>query len=162
MYKIIKFLSLAICISIYVFILSCSSANIKKDNTGTHIYNLGKASEYDILQTIPRIIRKYKFQVLHNYDTGSYHTYESEWKNRYPFEDERKIDILEGRMKIIMRTRKTQDKLEYVQLEVNNMVRIPDAPDWINAPMSKMVKKDLDRMITELKHEFDEGRLRRK
>lgn len=123
---------------------------------------MGKASEYDILQTIPRIIRKYKFQVLHNYDTGLYHTYESEWKNHYPFEDEQEIDILEGRMKIIMRTRKTQDKLEYVQLEVNNMVRIPDAPDWINAPMSKMVKKNLDKMITELKNEFDEGRLRRK
>ncbi len=141
---------------------ACSSSSIRKDNTGVYIYNMGRASEYDVLRTIPRILNKFHFYVLHNYNTGAYRTYETEWKSRYPFEDEQEINILEGRMKINIRTRKTSNKLEYVRFEVNNMVKIPQAPDWINAPMTKMVKKDIDRMLNELKNEFDEGRLIRK
>jgi hypothetical protein len=48
MHKIIRFLTIVIYIIIYVFMSACSSSSIRKDNTGVYIYNMGRASEYDV------------------------------------------------------------------------------------------------------------------
>jgi hypothetical protein len=140
-------------------VLSCTRATRTTQQTGTSIYNLGKASEFDIFNTIPRILRKYQYDVLHEYDTGSYQTIETEWKIRYPLEDEQEVGITDGKLRLFFRMRKTMDQLFYVRLEVQNMIKTPDTNDWFYAPMSDDLEYQIREMVEDLEQEFDEGRL---
>jgi len=151
---------------ICLLLLTCSlliyCAGTQPPGAGTSkVVNLGKASEYDIYNTIPRLLRKYHYEILHGYDTGAYQSIETEWKTRYPLEDERQVGIMDGKIKLHFRIRKTVDQLYYVRLEIENMIKTPDAQDYFISPMSKMLKTETYRMVDELKQEFDEGRLTR-
>lgn len=125
------------------------------------IYNLGKATEYDINQTIPRTLRKYQFQILDQYDTGGYYTIETDWKNRYPLQDEKEKGITEGRMRLFFRLRKISDNQSYVKLEVENMVKSTEDQVWFSSKLEGQIKTEIEKMVEELTREFAESRLRR-
>lgn len=144
---------------ICIMITDCGRATRSGQETGSKVYNLGKASEFDIYNTIPRLLRKYQFNVLHDYNTGAYQTIETEWKMRYPLEDEEEVGIVDGKIRLFFRMRKTMDQLYYVRMEAQNMVRTSDSGGWFNSAMSNMMKQRIDKMADELEREFEEGRL---
>jgi hypothetical protein len=151
----------AMIILLFFLVLFACSGSHGPQEINSKVYNLGKASEFDMYQTIPRLMRKYQYDVLHDYDTGAYQSIDTEWKMRYPMDDEEEVGITEGKTRLFFRIRKTMDQLYYVRMEVQNMVKTSDTRDWFHAPMSKDVEREITRMADELKREFDEGRLTR-
>jgi len=144
-----------------ILLSHCSlSKGLQKYESGK-LYNLGKATEYDVNQTIPRTLRKYQFQILDQYDTGGYFTIETDWKQRYPMQDELEKGITEGKMRLFIRMRKTSDNLSYVQLEVENMIKTIEDKNWFTAVPEDDVRMEVERMVEELTSEFAESRLRR-
>ena len=77
-------------IIIFSITLSCAAGRLPQQSS-SKVINLGKASEYDIYNTIPRLLRKYHYEILHGYDTGAYQSIETEWKTRFPMGDEREV-----------------------------------------------------------------------
>lgn len=143
------------------FLNHCStSIGLKKYDSGK-IFNLGKATQYDINQTIPRILRKFQFQILDQYDTGGYYTIETDWKHRYPMQDEQEIGIIEGKIRLFIRMRKISDNLSYVQLEVENMIKTTEDRAWFNSKPEEQIENEIERIVEELKFEFAESRVRR-
>lgn len=149
-------------IIVFILFLSNSCTPILTQKGGIKSYNLGKASTYDLSENLPRLLRKYQFEIYKTSGSESYNTIETEWKTRYPFNDELEKNITEGRLKLIFRIRKTADNKSFVQVEVENMVMISNSNDWVSYPMTKMAEKDIKRFINEIKMIFDEGRIRRK
>jgi hypothetical protein len=140
---------------------NCSTLNGLKTKSTGKIYNLGKATEYDINQTIPRTLRKYQFQILNQYDTGGYFTIETDWKHRYPMQDEKEIGIIEGKIRLFIRMRKISNNLSFVQLEVENMIKTTEDRTWFNSTLEEQIEDEIERMVEELTREFSESRLRR-
>ncbi len=103
---------------------------------------------------------KFQFQLKENYSYGNYTSVETEWKTRYPKEDEIEKGVREGRIRIIFRIRKTSDNLNIVHMEVENQIKIDGGAPWLNDPLSGLVEKDIKRLYIELKQEFAERRLR--
>jgi hypothetical protein len=139
---------------------SCGGSRIAQEKN-VKVYNLGKASEFDVYQTIPRILRKYQYDVMHDYGTGAYQSIDTEWKMRYPLDDELEVGITEGRTRLFFRIRKTMERMFYVRMEIQNMVKTGDTVEWFHAPMSKDLEREINRMVDDLEQEFDEGRLTR-
>lgn len=75
-------------------------------------------------------------------------------------EDELEVGIREGRLRMFIRVRKTSDELNYVQIEVENMVKVEDYAYWVGDEMTEDVEREVRRFIEELRQEFEEGRLR--
>ena len=160
LYKMTKICNILILLSFLVLLFHCSiSKGLHKYETGK-LYNLGKATEYDINQTIPRTLRKYQFQILDQYDTGGYYTIETDWKQRYPMHDEVEKGIIEGKMRLFIRMRKIADNLSYVQLEVENMIMTSEDRSWFNSIPEGEIKEEVERMVEELTREFAESRFR--
>jgi len=159
--KIIKICRFILLLSFAILLYNCSiSRGLNKYETGK-IYNLGKATEYDVNQTIPRTLRKFQFQILDQYNTGGYFTIQTDWKQRYPMQDELDKGIIEGKMRLFIRLRKISDNLSYCQLEVENMIMTSEDRNWFNSVPEGELKDEVDRMVEELTREFAESRLRR-
>jgi len=145
---------------IILMLLLSSCSSILVDKSGIKNYNLGKASDYDISTTLPRLLRKYQYDILKTSGSSdSYKTIETEWKQRYPLQDEQSQKIKEGRTRLIFRIRKASDNLSFVQMEVENMIINPTSENWISMPMSKDLAKEIRHFATEVKRKFSEGRL---
>jgi len=152
---------LLIILPCYLLIFNCSGIKGVKEYETGNIYNLGRATDYDVNQTIPRTLRKYQFQILDQYDTGGYYTIETDWKHRYPMQDEQEVGIIEGKTRLFIRIRKVSDSKSYVQLEVENMIRTTEDRTWFNSEPEPEMKEKIERIVDELKREFAESRLRR-
>jgi hypothetical protein len=160
-FKNTKICPYLILLSFLTLLFHCSiKKGLNKYESGK-LYNLGKATEYDINQTIPRTLRKYQYQILDQYDTGGYYTIQTDWKHRYPLEDELDKGIIEGKMRLFIRMRKISDNLSYVQLEVENMIKTSEDRYWFNSIPEGKLKEKVERMVEELTREFAESRLRR-
>ena len=146
--------------TISLFTLYCSPKGSGMQS-GIKTFNTGKASDYDLQQTLPRYLRKYQFQIKQAYSSDNYSNIESEWKTRYPKEDEVEKGVREGRIKLIFRIRKTSDRLNYVQMDVKNQIKLEGSGNWLDSPMTKAVEQDIKDLLNDLKREFAEGRLRR-
>jgi len=123
-------------------------------------YNLGKLTEFDFDQTMPQILRKYQYEIYQVYETAAYRTIETEWKFRYPLKDEEDSGVIEGKIRLVFRFRELSDQTFYGRLEIENMVRTSDDPEWFISPASPLLKAELERLMEDLKDRFQENRLK--
>lgn len=87
---------------------------------------------------------------------------ETEWKSRYPFEDEIQQGVEEARTRMtlqaIPRTRVSGGSdLNVVRLFCENMVRLRDQTQWQRVPMSKSLMDYLEGFAEDLRMEFRTG-----
>ena len=120
---------------------NCISSSAIKKQGNSKTFNLGKATEYDFYQTIPRTLRKYQFQTLEEYNTGSYHTIQTDWKHRMPYVDEQEGGVLEGKVRLFIRIRKISEQSGYVRLEVENMIRTSEDQVWFYSTIEGMLEE---------------------
>jgi len=97
----IKFINTLLVIIISLLSLYCSPAAIGM-KPGKIIYSLGKARNISLYRTLPLYLMKYQFQIKETYSYGKYSSMETEWKTRYPKEDEIEKGVREGRIRIIL------------------------------------------------------------
>jgi hypothetical protein len=142
----------------------CSgSAGSDKDvRPDLYTANLGTATQLDFREKTRKMLDRYQFQVIRYEQTTDATFFETEWKMRYPFEDELQQNVEEARTRLIItatpRTRAPMGSdLHTVRLEAENQVRYRDGRDWHYLQMSEMLKAYLKEFCDKLSTEFRSG-----
>jgi hypothetical protein len=153
-----------IAISLMFVVGGCSAAGSSDRDVRPDLYtaNLGTATQLDFREKTRRMLDRYQFQVIRFEQTTDATFFETEWKLRYPFEDELQQSVEEARTRLIItatpRTRTPMGSdLHTVRFEAENQVRYRDARDWHYIQMSDMLKAYLKEFCDKLSTEFRAG-----
>lgn len=138
------------------------SADVSGSRTSTYSADLGTATAYDFRDKTGRLLARYQFSVYRFEETTDLIYLETEWKNRYPFDDEIDQGIVEARTRLIIQARPriqtpTGSDLNTVKLVAENLVRFQNSAQWQRVPMSKQLRAYLKRFVDELQTEFRTG-----
>lgn len=145
------------------FLYGCAgSASTEDSSAKSFTANLGTATVLDINQKARLLLERYQFQIVRYESTVDALYFETEWKPRYPFDDEIGQGIEETRTRIIIqatpRTRSALGSdLNTVRMEAENQVRLKNGVDWRYAEMSKMLRAYLRKFADDLSTEFRVG-----
>ncbi len=151
-----------ICVGAFVvgfFAMGCAGSSSMDGTPRAFRSNLGTATLYDFNQKTRAILAKYQFVVVRFESTTDLTFYETEWKPRYPFQDEIDQGIEEARTRITIqatpRTRAAMGSdLNTVRFEAENQVRFRNGMDWHFVEMSDMLKAYLREVADDLATEF--------
>ena len=144
MFKINSLLTVIIA---FIMLFGCSSTHKKKMNPTEFTANIGTATAYDIKTKTRRLLMRYQYEIVREEFSYDQLYFESEWRNRAPFDDEIDMGIVEGRMRItinaVPRTRSsiTGNDLNVVRVYGENMVRFQGSDEWVRLAMTNMVRK---------------------
>lgn len=146
-----------------VILLSCSSSMKKESLSTDYSANLGTATSYDFKEKTQRLLMRYQYELVRFEETSDQIYYETEWKNRTPFDDELELGIVEGRTRFTINAHPRGRigvggaDLNVVRLFGENMVRYEGSDEWLRVPMSKMLRAYFNKFAEELKLEFRTG-----
>lgn len=158
-----RFLIFAVTVLIpFVFAGCAGSASSGDGSARAFRANLGTATLYDFNQKTRAILNKYRFIVVRHESTTDLTFYETEWKSRYPFQDELDEGIEQARTRItIQATPRTRaaigGDLNTVRFEAENQVFLRGTVDWRYVEMSDMLKAFLREVSDDLATEFRAG-----
>ena len=145
-------------------LLGCASSSNTEAGANVKAYttNLGTATLYDINQKTSLILDRYQFQIIRFESSTDMTYYETEWKSRYPFEDEIDQGVQQARTRIIIQaTPRARGALgadlSTVRLQVENQVRYRDGVEWHYAAVAGMLKSYIKELIDNLTTEFRTG-----
>lgn len=138
------------------------SADVSRSRASTFSADLGTATAYDFKDKTGRMLDRYQFQLFRFEETADIIYMETDWKARYPFEDELEEGIAEARTRLIIQARpRTRNPagsdLHTVRLVAENRVRFQDSGEWQRIPMSKQLISYFKRFADELQTEFRTG-----
>jgi hypothetical protein len=113
-------------------------------------------------QKTQQYLEREQFRVLRFESTTDATFFETDWKARYPFDDEIELGVEEARTRIIItatpRSRAAMGSdMNTVRMEAENQVRYKNALDWHYVEMSKMLKDYLQDFADRLSTEFRAG-----
>lgn len=144
--------------------VGCSGSGAASGESAAHTFtaNLGTATAYDFTLKTRQLLDRYQFRVVRYEATTDAIFFETEWKFRYPFEDEIQQGVEEARTRLTVtatpRVRATiSSDLNSVRLEAENQVRYRNAVDWHYTEMSEMLKAYLREFSDKLATEFRAG-----
>lgn len=147
-----------------ILVGGCSGSGRSDREVRPDLYtaNLGTATQLDFREKTRKMLDRYQFQVIRFEQTTDATFFETEWKLRYPFEDELQQSVEEARTRLIItatpRTRTPMGSdLHTVRFEAENQVRYRDARDWHYIQMSDMLKAYLKEFCDKLATEFRAG-----
>jgi hypothetical protein len=141
----------------------CSSSGaFDKSSAQTYTANLGTATHYDFRDKTRKMLDRFQFYILRYEQTTDATFFETDWKIRYPFEDEILDGIEEARTRLIItanpRTRvPIGPDLQTVRMEAENQIRYRHSADWHYKEMSPMLKGYLRDFADKLSTEFRTG-----
>ena len=124
--------------------------------------DVGLATAFDLRDKTRRVLDKYQFEVLRFEQSADMIYYESQWKDRYPFQDELDQGIEGTRTRIIIQgkprtRRKNQSDVFSVKFNAENQVRLRETNDWNYAVISPMAKTYLKQFSDDLETEYRSG-----
>lgn len=119
----------------------------------------GEATLGIIPGKVQRIIDINLFEIIRFEDTPASILWETAWKARTPFGDERAQGIVEAQTKLFIMSRQKSGggsgALYRVSITAQNMVRLGPAEEWIRIPNTKEFKSYIRGIAYELKSELD-------
>lgn len=145
------------------FICGCAaSSSGGKISLISYSTNVGVATTFDFKDKTERILNKYQFQIERYEEYGDRLYIETKWKDRIPFEDEKKDGIIAARSRLIVKARpRTRTgitvKLNQIQFIGENLVLFANRESWRPAPLTKMCKAYFKQCADDLKTEFRTG-----
>lgn len=155
---------ISIAVSLILVVGGCSGFGSSEKDVRPDFYtaNLGTATQLDFREKTRKMLDRYQFQVVRFEQTTDATFFETEWKLRYPFEDELQQNVEEARTRLIItampRTRTPMGlDLHTVRLEAENQVRYRNGRDWHYLEMSEMLKAYLKEFCDKLSTEFRAG-----
>lgn len=141
----------------------CSSSRGNSSASNTYTANVGTATAYDFKDKTQRLFTRYQFQVYRFQETADLIFIETEWKLRYPFEDELAHGIEEAKTRIVAEARPRSrmssggSELNRVSFYAENLVRFKQSHEWQPVALSDMLKSYLKEFADDLTTEFRTG-----
>ncbi len=131
-----------------------SSATIKMYNA-----DLGIASAYGIREQVQRLlINKYHYVIAYADETNNRVYIETDWLDRLPFADERRMGVEQAKSRIIIEARTRGRTGEASRLSVKfkgeNMLFFADTGSWERGHMTKEARRYFKELADELKTQF--------
>jgi len=162
-----SFLSVELCFLIPILIGCAGSGSSSRsggDSSSSYIANVGTATSYDVRDKTQRLIYKHHYVVFRAEESQDMIYFETEWKDRAPFQDEEEGGILEARTRFILEARPRiraevagSSDLNNVRLIFENLVLRESSPEWIYLPMTAMCKSYVRRIADDLIIDFRTG-----
>ncbi len=128
-----------------------------------YVEEIGVATDFDTADKTRRILSRLNFILVREERSVNEFYFETQWKDRHPFEDEREAGVVAARTRIIIRTRpKTATgfggaKLNRIRLFAENEVQYASSHEWQRAAITPMLKEYLDDIVERIKIEFRSG-----
>lgn len=151
-------------LSLFVLLtlVACSGSGEASSRRGlTYSANLGAATLYDINTKTRAVLDRYQFRIERIESSTDMLYIETEWKNRYPFDDEIEQGIDAALTRIIIqatpRTRSVGGDLNTVRLQAENQVRYRHGVEWHIVPMSPMLISYLKKLTEDTTIELRTG-----
>ncbi len=122
---------------------------------------LGVSLPDDLERIVFRMLDKHQYQIVRRTTSMEQIYYETEWRVRYPFEDEIKLGVASARSRIIITARPrdfggTGTILVYrVKFYAENEVRFSDTSGYTRIPISDMAKRYFRRIANDIKTEMN-------
>ncbi|MCI0693395.1 hypothetical protein L0337_15495 [candidate division KSB1 bacterium] len=156
--------SLGLCLLIPFLIDCAGSSSGGSTPSHTYIANVGTATSFDVNEKTRRLIDKHQYVVFRYEQSQDMIYFETEWKERAPFQDEQDSGILQARTRFILEARPRirvevagSSDLNNVRLIFENMVLFESSPDWQYVPMTAMCKSYVRRIADDLNTDFRTG-----
>ncbi len=145
--------------------LNCAGTRSEGNSFGKFEYveEIGVATDFDTADKTRRILSRLNFVLVREERSTNEFYFETQWKDRHPFEDEREAGVVAARTRIIIRTRpKTATgfggaKLNRIRLFAENEVQYASSHEWRRAVITPMLKDYLDDIVERIKIEFRSG-----
>lgn len=147
-----------------LFVAGCAGTSGAGDLglPGHYQADVGLATAFDLRDKTRRVLDKYQFEVLRFDQNADMIYYETQWKDRYPFQDEVDQGIEGTRTRIIIQgkprtRRKNQSDVFSVKFSAESQVRLKETSDWHYALISPMAKIYLKQLADDLETEYRSG-----
>jgi hypothetical protein len=153
--KLSVFFTLLMALSL--IISSCSTSEYASKEVRE---NLGRTTDNDILIKVPNLFNRHNFQIYRHEETLDGITFESEWKERSVFDDERALGVERARNKIYVSSRPATARatnLHRVWFEGINEVFIQGSDRWTDTLMTDMAEKYLNDLVQDYKDDLAVG-----
>lgn len=119
----------------------------------------GEANGPAIPQVVQRVIDDNLFEIFRFEESPVSIVWETGWKSRIPFDDEKAQGIMEAQTRLIITSRPKSgggtSAIYRVSITAQNMVRIRDTDGWIRVPNTKQYSAYIRGIAYSLKSEFD-------
>jgi hypothetical protein len=124
--------------------------------------DLGTVTPHDFSRHTRRILERYHYEMEQEDSSTAYQQFKTRWYQRYPYEDEIQMGVVEIQTQLTLRARSrgggvgTSD-LRSAELIAQNMARVTGSTQWVYTAMSPTFKEHIDEIARELKMEFSTG-----
>ncbi len=124
--------------------------------------NVGNATPRDVEQRTPRIIERYHYIVVRRETSERRMYFETDWRQRAPFEDEAARGISSARTRIIIRARQRggaagSSNLMTVDLIMENLALDERSGEWRQGVVTDMFRAYAKEIADRLKDEYIRG-----
>ncbi|NNF29431.1 MAG: hypothetical protein HKN73_19545 [Gemmatimonadetes bacterium] len=143
---------------------ACMGGRLSQSGVGGRI---GHATGRDILDAVPKILGSHGYTIYNSRRTDDSIYFETNWRNRAPFEDEADGGAEAARTRIIIRARRSSATLFTVRLEAQNQimgvshVTDPAGTSWSTMPATDAYKAYIGELSSEISLRVDAGSRRR-
>jgi hypothetical protein len=123
----------------------------------------GRATLYDISRRTDEWLNRNQYVIERRSSSPAQLTIQTQWKSRYPFDDEIKAGVVEAQTRLRINARATRRAaagsadLRLVQVSAENMVRMADSLNWRHGYMTPMFKAYVDEVVYELRSLLQTG-----
>ena len=150
-------------VAVLIFV-GCSS-QLRNTNIESTSFSekIGNATSYDFTNKSFQHLIKYHYELIRFESNPSQLYLETSWKYRLPFKDEVQLGVEEAKTKIVISARPRKrailngSNLNVVRMYAENLVRLIDSDEWIQIPMTNMLKSYLYRVSDDLKTDLLTG-----
>ena len=132
----------------------CASAHLSQ---GVVTENLGHASAYDLDQAVDAILHQAGYSVQRRMENGPRIYYETDWKTRKPFYDERDRGAEVCRTRIIVEAYRQRLNVYSVRLRAENVARKRDADEWAPILTTSKFREHVDELASDITMRTDAG-----
>ena len=149
------------CLLLIVLVISgCGSTGGASERENTFRSSLGTATEHDLRTKVPLYITRNGYTMYREEVTldGTY--FETEWKDRDLFDDEREMGIEAARTKIIITSRPREAQatsLQRANIEIFNHVRMPGEEGWVRTVLTNQTRDHYRDFTRRLNQELESG-----
>jgi hypothetical protein len=154
--------------SIFLGVLAtaCSSSSVPELET-VYEAEIGRASHTQILESVPRILNRYAYEIERLEDHQSTLYLQTRWEVREPFGDEVVAGYSQANTRILIEARAITSSrgdpsgaiqvtaVWRVRLRAENRLRRPLGSEWEEPKLSPMFREYMDKIARDLKTEFE-------
>ena len=142
-------------------VLGCSTLGRGAKTYRIVSQSAGEGTLYDVSLKTVRILDRFQYEIVRQENSAYMAFYETNWKYRLPFDDERAIGVVQARTRLTVRARPRRvattagtSNLYMVKMEAENMVLFADNGAWNVTPNTEEYMKYVRNIAKDLENEL--------